>query len=152
MKIKAYMNHGRWMWQCPDCGGKNRYDFSQDICTHCFPNLLATAKIVRPGQEGKLAALMASNSLSGSDKQRSLHSGRGLQFVDAPDLATRLEARGKAEKMKRVHDVEMPSDKDVQMAMKYLRPRKTENMNWYPGRGETIADLKRQNKEHEVKA
>lgn len=126
MEIKAYVNHGRWLATCPDCGAHNEIKKSQTelicISAQCFGNgLRAMAYAPKPGNP-KL-------------------------FVPVPDLEERRATRERAKEMGRVHTIVF--EVSPEQVDKLLRPRKIENMHWVPG--ESLTDLRRENLEHGIR-
>ena len=94
---------------------------SDDVCPACNPGILESAYVVKTGYENRKNKL----------------------FKAVPDLAAREIARGPATKYK----VVLPKDKDK--IIEALRHRSRKNQNFLIG--ETLADLKRENKEHGIK-
>ncbi len=122
--VKAYMNHGRWLWRCPDCGSVNFVE--KDVCAADFPGTLAKALQIKPGHENKPRPL----------------------FIPVADLEERKAARQEAKTAGKVRNIVLP--KEQAAIEKLLRPRDVVNMNWYPG--ESVDDLLAENKTHGVQA
>ncbi len=111
----AYVNHGRWLVDCPECGAPVPFDPKDGaaVCGVCFPGITAMAFAKR------------------MDKY-----GREL-YVPVPDTEKREEAMKKAKSFKPV----MPDD--WKSLYEELRKRHISKMNWLPG--ETLNDLRAEN-------
>ena len=117
--LKARLNHGRWIVDCPDC---------------------TSACLAIPGQDffcmdEALAAARAEFDLEGRDK---------LTIPSHEFLARAYKMSAGLTH----YPVKFPPDKDAIDDLMTLRPN-DENKNWEPG--ETLADLRRENKAHGIK-
>jgi len=126
MKLIARVNHGRWLVTCPKCGSRLTVAPSDKsvVCAVCHPGLRAEVFAPHPKKAGL--------------------------FVQVPDFDARQEARAQAKKAGEEYEIlfqEKPAEVE-----KLLRGRPMANRNWLPEQGETLNDLKRENKEHKVRA
>lgn len=115
----AYVNHGRWIVDCPECGSPIRFepkDGTLVYCGVCNPGIMATAFARRTDRYGREL------------------------FDRVPDHEKREEARRNAKPFK----VTVP--RNWQKIFETLRKRHVSFMNWLPG--ETLADLIAENVRH----
>lgn len=100
-EIFAYMNHGRWIVNCPRCGTALEASERGVICGICYPNI--RAKAMKPIEGGL--------------------------FRPVPDPEMIAEARGQAEAAGESYVVVYPPDRAQGEAV--LRMRKSiGHMNW----------------------
>jgi len=102
MKIKAFMNHGRWMGKCPRCQNIHVLDGDTLVCPACWKGLKA---------------------------QKFETDGYGA-LVAVPHVQLIFETRDKAKAAGEEYEIEYPKDKE--QIMKVLRKREIHNMNWLP--------------------
>lgn len=117
----AYVNHGRWLVDCPECGSPIllKPENETAICPVCNPGVMAT-----------------------TFQRRQLRSGAEV-FDLIPDHERRQDETAKARPFK----VVIP--KDWKKIFEMLRKRHVSFMNWLPG--ETLDDLKAENILHGLK-
>ena len=131
---KVYARHNwasGWIADCPICNAHlPEYDGTDT----------RVAEAVSPGKP-----FICSKCNTG------LHAMMPMKFnnaiIQTADLATRQRAIEMAAENGLVYEVVFPQKKEK--IMLELRKRPPQNMNWHPG--ETVADLRRQNKNHKVK-
>jgi hypothetical protein len=116
----AYVNHGRWLADCPACGSPillnpEKEDTIQ--CGVCNPQLLAIKLVPIPGDPDSGVVPKAYE-----------------------------EMRAEARKTAMAHKVIIPEN--WREIFETLRPRPTYLMNWLPG--ETLDTLRAQNIEHGI--
>ncbi len=122
--VYARLNWGNWIADCPVHGEgiAELVEPGKDfICSRCYPNLHAEIRMHDPRILGKM--------------------------ISVPDLALRALTRNQAERMGHVYRVVFP--KDMKAIMEIVGRRPLEHQNWRPG--VSLADLRRENKEHGVK-
>lgn len=127
VKIWSYMNHGRWLVDCPKCGNASEINRQTKtlICLHCDPGIQAMAfqEVDTPVQ------------------------GKILRQI--PDIMAREAARQKATQ----YDIVFP--KEAEEIEKAITGKHQYWQNWYPDRkeiralhptasafGQTVAQLK----------
>lgn len=103
MKLKVFINHGRYMVHCPTCNNAHTVELNVKtfVCAACWQGLNA-----KKFETDKFGAL-----------------------VDVPHVQKIFETRDQAKAAGEEHELEFPSAE----VMKILRPRPVENMNWIPG-------------------
>lgn len=129
MEVLAYMNHGRWIVDCPKCGKNGATLAEQDkfispyscengefICPNCY-----TGMVVRDG-----------TTITGQ-----------VKF----NITARMAAQARAKRNGEIYKVVFPKDKKKIEAV--VKLRRLDNQNWMPG--ETLEDLRQENIEHEVR-
>ena len=126
-KTPAYINHGRWLVKCPDCGSASMVELYQAeyICSSdaCYTDMRALAQVpVR-------------------DEQRNVTYWRPIA-----DHLLREEALKRATAAGDIIKITWP--KGAEQYMDILRPRPVANMNWEPH--ESLHDLQVENQAHKV--
>lgn len=119
--VEARLNWGQWIADCPVHGEgvAEKVEPGQDfICSRCYPGIHAQILLQHP-QDPRLS-------------------------IPVADVGMRGRARQQAEQDGRAYAVIFPKQREQIEAI--VRLRKLANMNWRPG--VTLADLKRENKEH----
>lgn len=116
--VKAYINHGRWLVDCPKHGIDGAMEVTEKdtvyICPCCYPKIIA--------------------SFTGMVKNK-------LQHV--PDISARATARKMAKEADEIYMITFPEKlADIKTIMD---ARPIHNRNWTT---ETIAALKKENKAH----
>lgn len=122
MKVEAYLNHGRWVVDCPKCGklgatlaepkpSESPYSVinGEYICPNCYPGMVAIRK----------------------------RTVTGVIFNE--DLRT--VARARACQNNEIYEVVFPNDKKE--IEKIVSVRRLDYQNWEPG--ETVKFLKEEN-------
>lgn len=121
-QVDVYMNHGRWLMDCPVCGTPILViDEKELICPACFPDMLAKIFLPLPSPPYPPGATRP-----------------------ADDFERIAKARQKAREQGQAWRPKFPAER--QQIERVLRKRRMENMNWKPG--ETLADLSAENKAH----
>ena len=100
--MDAFMNHGRWLAYCPDCGAANKVDRNtgEYLCLLCNQSLIAVAYTPKPNNP-KL-------------------------FVKVPDVEERQKALARAKRNKATFKY------TPEKVERLLRKRNKANMNWFP--------------------
>jgi len=110
--VQARLNHGRWIWDCPDCKAGNRVKPKDELVfcgsEKCYP--------------GKVKKKL--DVINGA-------------VVEGIDFEAQKRAKRKAWAEGKVYEIEFP-DNHAEI-VKVLRKRKEEHQCWEPG--ETIEDL-----------
>lgn len=122
-KTHAWINHGRWIANCPSCGQPAQVEPSADahlFCRLCYPETYAVHFVP--------------NAYGG--------------FDPVPNDALRREYRAKMLADNIAPQVIYPDNR--REIMEILRPRPLENMNWELH--ETADDLRAENIEHGIEA
>jgi hypothetical protein len=119
--VKAYMNHGRWLVDCPKHGTAGAMEVTEHdteyIAPCCYPKIIATFI----GKFKEQAAIM-------------------------PDRSARATARNMAKQADETYTIVFPEKLAEIKAIMDARP--IANRHWT---NETIAALKKENKAHGVK-
>jgi hypothetical protein len=119
--VKAYMNHGRWLVDCPKHGTAGAMEVTERdteyIAPCCYPKIIATFTGVVKGS---------------------------LKHV--PDVSARATARNMAKQADEIYMIVFPEKLAELKAIMDARP--LNNRHWT---NETIAALKKENKAHGVK-
>lgn len=120
-KLKARLNWGRWLVDCPkEDGGALEVipgNDTQFICPVCYPSSIAIFVGLVKGRVEKV-----------------------------PDVSARRTAKTLAEKNGDVYEIEYPSN--IKKVLEAVKARPVQNQNWEPG--ETLTFLKRENKQNGV--
>lgn len=122
MKVEAYLNHGRWVCDCPKCGklgatlaepkpSESPYSAVNGlyICPNCYPDMVVIRK----------------------------RTSAGVVFNED----SRVIARARAKQNNEIYEVIFPSNKKE--IEEIVRVRRLDYQNWQPG--ETIKFLKEEN-------
>lgn len=119
--VKVYMNHGRWIVDCPKHGNAGAMEVKEGekeyIAPCCYPNVLASFPVMRDGQIKMIA-----------------------------DISARATAKRLAIKNDDVYEIVFPEKLEEIKAI--MEKRLMSNRNWTT---ETLAALKKENKVHGVK-
>lgn len=116
--VKAYMNHGRWLVDCPKHGIDGAMEVTEKdteyICPTCYPKIIASFTGLVHGV-----------------------------LKHAPDISARATARRMAKEADEVYAIVFPEKLAEITAIMDARP--IHNRHWTT---ETIAALKKENKAH----
>ena len=119
--VKAYMNHGRWIVDCPKHGKDGAMEVKETdkeyIAPCCFPGIIASIPVMRKSQ-----------------------------FKVIPDISARATAKRLAIQAGEVYEIVFPAKLAEIKAIMEVRP--IHNRHWTT---ETVAALKKENKAHGVK-
>lgn len=121
MKVKARLNWGRWLVDCPKGdGGALEVIPGQDtkfICPVCYPQSMAIFVGVVKGRIEKV-----------------------------PDVSARRTGMSIAESNNEIHEIEYPAN--IEKILENVKRRPVQNQNWE--HGETLTFLKQENKENGI--
>jgi len=119
--VKAYINHGRWLVDCPKHGKNGAVEVAPDTAEYiapcCYPGVIAQFTGVVKGQ-----------------------------IKNVVDTSARATARRMAHEKGEVYQIVFPKNADKILAIIQKRP--IQNQNWIPG--ETLKFLQAENDLHEV--
>lgn len=136
-KVKAYIEHGRWKIDCPQCSLPLVVDTSNNkaICHRCFPGLRSKAMKPPPEFWDYIRKLVAEGP------NTTVEAPRG-DWRMAPDHEAHTQALEAAKREKAVYEADYPRERG--RIEKILRYRPKINMNWYPEGHAKLASLNRE--------